>query len=679
MSSSNSVSVKKHIDQLREQLRHHAHIYYAQGGLEIPDSEYDKMYRELQQLEQDNPKLITADSPTQRVGAEPLKSSVKVKHSARMLSLDNVFNEEELHAFHKRIQDRLGVEGEVEFVAEPKLDGVAISILYKNGQLIRAATRGDGTTGEDVTHNIRTIQSLPLRLRGSNHPENIEIRGEVFIPKDKFELINKEARRKGEKTFVNPRNAVAGSVRMLDPKIAAQRQLAIYCYAVGAVAAGGLPGSHAETLQQFKQWGLPVCAEISTVRGVDACLKYYNKLQKKRARLPYEIDGIVYKVNSFDLQGRLGFVAKAPRWAIAHKFPAQEATTTVVDVDFQVGRTGAITPVARLKPVSVGGVTVSNATLHNMDEVKRKDIRIGDKVIVRRAGDVIPEVVRVVPGSRKGSEKKFRMPKKCPVCKSDIERIEDEATARCTGGLFCRAQRIEAIKHFASRKAMDIEGLGDKLVEQLVEEKLIDNVADIYHLAEKRDELIALERMGEKSADNLIDAIKNSRKPDSGRFIYALGIREVGETTASNLADAFGSLKKLMKAKEEKLLEVDDVGPIVAHHVVSFFIQKHNMDVIEGLLDAGIKLKNNVAANKTSKKTLSGKIFVITGTLSSMTRDEAKAYLKNAGAKVTSSVSAKTDYLLAGENAGSKLTKAEKLGVKIIGEEGLSKLLSGSK
>ena len=664
---------KQRIDYLRDQLRHNSHVYYVLGELEIPDSEYDKMFNELKQLEQENPELITSDSPTQRVGAEPLDSHSKVQHKIPMLSLDNVFSEDELHAFNKRVQDRLGSGDEVEFVAEPKLDGLAVSIIYEKGKLVQAATRGDGATGEDVTLNIRTIKSIPLRLIGDDYPDVLEVRGEVFMDKAGFEKLNQRARDKGEKTFANPRNAAAGSLRQLDSVVAAQRPLSIYCYAVGVVEGYELPDTHSIVLEKVKQWGLPVCDELKVVNGVNGCLRFYKELLKKRDRLKYEIDGIVYKVNKFSLQDKLGFVARAPRWAIAHKFPAQEEITRVNDIEFQVGRTGAITPVARLEPVFVGGVTVSNATLHNMDEIERKDVRIGDKVIIRRAGDVIPEVVSVVPNARKKGARKIHMPKKCPVCKSDIVREEGEAVSRCSGGLYCRAQRKEAIKHYASRKAMDIDGLGDKLIEQLVDEKLVDHINDLYDL--DVDQLSMLDRMGKKSAENIIDALNESKETLFNRFIYAMGIREVGEATAASLANKYDDLNQLMQANEDELQAIPDIGPIVAKHIVHFFAQSHNRDVINNILKAGITFKSKPKSS-TSEQKLLGKTFVITGTLPTMSRDQAKERLQEAGAKVTGSVSAKTDYLLAGDKAGSKLTKAEKLGVVVLDEEGLKELLA---
>jgi len=666
--------VQFEIDNLRKRLRHHSYLYYVLDDPEISDSQYDRLYRELQELERTYPELVTHDSPTQRVGAEPLKSFTQVQHRIPMLSLDNVFSEEDLQAFYKRIQDRLNSDMSIEFAVEPKLDGLAISIVYEKGELVQAATRGDGTTGEDVTLNVRTVQSVPLRLMGDDYPEILEIRGEVFMPKAGFEKLNRQAREKGEKTFVNPRNAAAGSLRQLDPEITAQRPLAMYCYGAGVVEGFDLPSTHSAIVQQIKAWGFPVCKESKVVEGVSGCVDFYNDILQRRDQLAYDIDGVVYKVNQISLQKELGFVARAPRWAIAHKFPAQEEVTKILDVDFQVGRTGALTPVARLEPVFVGGVTVSNATLHNMDEVKRKDIHIGDQVIVRRAGDVIPEVVRVVSSARGQDVNPIVLPKQCPVCGSDVEQTEGEAVARCSGGLFCKAQRTEAIKHYASRKAMDIDGLGDKLVEQLVEAGLIDTVADIYRL--EIESVAALDRMGEKSASNLIAAINASKQPTLARFIYALGIREVGEATAANLANDFTSLEALQGASEEHLQEVPDVGPVVAQHVVHFFSQQHNLDVIKQLLDAGISFKQR-AVTASSNEKVKGKTFVITGTLHSMTRDQAKEKLIEAGAKVAGSISAKTDFLLAGEKAGSKLTKAESLGIKVINEQQLTELLAG--
>jgi DNA ligase (NAD+) len=672
------VNVEKKVEDLRDQLRYHSHRYYVLDDPDIPDAEYDRLYKELVCYEEKYPDLVTADSPTQRVGASPLAAFEQIQHQKPMLSLDNVFDEDELRAFNQRILDRLKVDDEISYVAEPKLDGLAISIRYENGVLIHAATRGDGNNGENVTQNTRTIHSIPLRLIGTQYPDVLEVRGEIFMPKAGFLQLNEKARLNGEKEFANPRNAAAGSLRQLDPAVTAHRPLSLYCYAVGVVEGGVLADTQYEILQQLRGFGLPVCNEIKLVHGVKSCIEYYDGIVKQRDDLSYDIDGIVYKVNDLNLQERLGYVARAPRWAIAHKFPAQEEISRILEVDFQVGRTGAITPVARLDPVFVGGVTVSNATLHNMDEIHRKDIRVGDQVIVRRAGDVIPEVVRVVPGSRKKQLPVIKMLTNCPVCDSLIEHIEGEAAARCTGGLYCQAQRAEAIKHFASRKAMDIDGLGDKLVEQLVNEGLINTSADLYQLSV--NDLSSLERMGEKSAINLVNALEASKKPALSRFIYALGIREVGDATAINLANEYKTLAAIKTADIDQLIEVQDIGPIVAQHIVNFFNQEHNLEVIEQLLSAGIDVQmvNVIMPDADSISEFFGKTIVITGSLPGMSRDEAKDKLLAVGAKVTGSVSAKTDYLLAGDKAGSKLAKAEKLGVQVIDESTMLALLSNS-
>jgi DNA ligase (NAD+) len=672
------VNVEKKVEDLRDQLRYHSYRYYVLDDPDIPDAEYDRLYKELVCYEEEYPDLVTADSPTQRVGASPLAAFEQIPHQKPMLSLDNVFDEDELRAFNQRILDRLKVDDEISYVAEPKLDGLAISIRYENGVLIHAATRGDGNNGENVTQNTRTIHSIPLRLIGTQYPDVLEVRGEIFMPKAGFLQLNEKARLNGEKEFANPRNAAAGSLRQLDPAVTAHRPLSLYCYAVGVVEGGVLADTQYEILQQLRGFGLPVCNEIKLVHGVKSCIEYYDGIVKQRDDLSYDIDGIVYKVNDLNLQERLGYVARAPRWAIAHKFPAQEEISRILEVDFQVGRTGAITPVARLDPVFVGGVTVSNATLHNMDEIHRKDIRVGDQVIVRRAGDVIPEVVRVVPGSRKKQLPVIKMLTNCPVCDSLIEHIEGEAAARCTGGLYCQAQRAEAIKHFASRKAMDIDGLGDKLVEQLVNEGLINTSADLYQLSV--NDLSSLERMGEKSAINLVNALEASKKPALSRFIYALGIREVGDATAINLANEYKTLAAIKTADIDQLIEVQDIGPIVAQHIVNFFNQEHNLEVIEQLLSAGIDVQmvNVIMPDADSISEFFGKTIVITGSLPGMSRDEAKDKLLAVGAKVTGSVSAKTDYLLAGDKAGSKLAKAEKLGVQVIDESTMLALLSNS-
>lgn len=681
----NSRIPKKVLDRIKflhQELHFHNHQYYVLDDPQIPDSEYDKMLRELQKIEAEYPETITVDSPTQRVGAKPLDAFKEVKHLVPMLSLGNAFSEEEVLAFEKRLMERLGRNDDgkpkyLEYSVEPKLDGLAVSLLYENGILTQGATRGDGETGENITANVRTIKSIPLKLQGQDIPSRLEVRGEVYMPKSSFQELNIKARNNDGKTFVNPRNAAAGSLRQLDSHITASRNLAMFCYATGLIEGGSLPDTHSAALKRLSEWGLRICPQSKVVKGVQGCLDYYHEIAKIRDELPYEIDGVVYKVNRFDQQQQLGFVSRAPRWAIAHKFPAQEEMTVLNDVEFQVGRTGALTPVARLEPVFVGGVTVTNATLHNMDEIRRKDIRIGDTVIVRRAGDVIPEVARVVPGKRPENAQQIHMPSHCPVCGSLVEQLDDEAVARCTGGLYCAAQQKQAIKHFASRKAMDIDGLGDKLIEQLFDEKMIKNVADLYHL--KAEQLGKLERMGEKSAQNLVDALQASKETTLARFIYALGIREVGETTAKSLANHFCSLDKLKNADEEQLQEVDDVGPIVAAHVVNFFAQEHNLDVIESLLEAGINWQTPHKPSATDKLILSGEIYVLTGSLQKLKRSDAKELLEALGAKVTSSVSKNTTAVIAGEKAGSKLEKAKKLGVTVLSEDDLVELLKEEK
>ncbi len=664
--------INKRTQELHQLLHYHNHNYYVLDDPEIPDSEYDKLLRELQSIEEEYPELVSPDSPTQRVGAKPLDEFQQVKHLVPMLSLGNAFSEDEVIAFEKRLLDRLDFEQEsLEFTVEPKLDGLAVSLLYENGVLIQGATRGDGETGENITINVRTIKSIPLKLTGENIPTRLEVRGEVYMPKASFEALNKKARDADEKTFVNPRNAAAGSLRQLDSRVTASRNLAMYCYATGLIEGAELPDTHSEAMQQLKDWGFRICPDIKVVQGAQGCIQYYNEIQEKRESLAYEIDGVVYKINQLDLQKQLGFVSRAPRWAIAHKFPAQEEMTRLKAVEFQVGRTGALTPVARLEPVFVGGVTVTNATLHNMDEIRRKDVRIGDMVIVRRAGDVIPEVARVVPDKRSDDASEIVMPENCPVCGSNVEQIEGEAVARCTGGLFCPAQRKQAIKHFASRKALDIDGLGDKLVEQLFDEQLISRVSDLYQLT--TDQLENLERMGEKSAQNLLEALEASKKPTLARFIYSLGVREVGETTAKLLAQHFRSLEKIAKASEDDLQEVDEVGPIVAKHVVNFFKEAHNIAVIESLLGAGVEPQN---PEKTQEELpLEGKTYVLTGSLQQLKRNEAKAQLEALGAKVSGSVSKKTTAVFAGEKAGSKLSKAENLGIPVFDEDELLELI----
>ena len=656
---------------LRDQLQYHNHRYYVLDDPEVPDAEYDRLFRELQKLESTHPSLITPDSPTQRVGALPLPSFEEVEHAIPMLSLGNAFSEEEVKNFGKRISDRLSVTN-IQFVAEPKLDGLAISLLYEDGLLVRAATRGDSVTGEDVTQNVRTIHSVPLRLVGDNYPRLLEVRGEVYMPKAGFESLNKRQKQNDEKLFANPRNAAAGSLRQLDSKITATRPLAIFCYGVGQVADKKMPGRHSEILECIKTWGLRVCPEIKVVRGMDECLAYFRHISEQRNSLPYEIDGVVYKVNKIDQQETLGFVSRAPRWAIAHKFPAQEELTTLLAIDVQVGRTGAVTPVARLKPVEVGGVTVTNATLHNQDEIERMDVRVGDTVVVYRAGDVIPKVASVVKSRRPKKTRKYKMPTHCPECGSELVRIEGEAVWRCSGGLYCPAQRKEAIKHFASRRAMDIEGLGDKLVDQLVDAGLINDVADLYTL--KLEELAGLERMAEKSAKNLIAALEFSKSTTLAKFIYSLGIREVGEATGLNLANHFGRLESVESASTETLLEVADVGPVVASNIVTFFQQSHNLDVIKKLRKAKVNWPD-VEVIDAGTLPMAGKIVVLTGTLTEMTRNDAKEKLQQLGAKVAGSVSKKTDLVVAGEAAGSKLDKAESLSIDVINEKDFIKLL----
>lgn len=659
-------------DALRRQIEYHNYRYYVLDDPEIPDAEYDRLMRQLQALEQAHPEIITPNSPTQRVGGKPREGFREVRHDVPMLSLNNCFSEEELRAFDHRVREGLKVNENIEYVAEPKLDGLAVGLVYEHGELVLAATRGDGYTGEDVTANVRTIDSVPLRLLGDTLPDRLDVRGEVYMPIAGFRALNEMARKKGEKEFANPRNAAAGSLRQLDPAVTATRPLEMYCYVIGSADGVALADTHFGQLMQLRGWGLRVSSEVRRVNGVEGCLQYYAQMGARRDSLPYQIDGVVYKVNRIDWQQKLGFVSRAPRWAIAHKFPAQEEMTRVLDVEFQVGRTGALTPVARMEPVFVGGVTVSNATLHNMDEVERKDIRIGDYVIVRRAGDVIPEVVSVVASKRPPDARKVLLPKQCPVCGSAVVRLPGEAVARCSGGLYCPAQRRESIKHFASRKAMDIEGLGDKLVEQLIDNGLVEHVDDLYHLTV--EQLVTLERMGEKSAQNLIDALEKSKHTTLARFIYALGIREVGEATARALAAHFRSLDRLREATEEELQAVPDIGPVVAGHVHAFFRQPHNLEVIDNLIAAGVHW-DEPEAPAAETLPLQGKTFVLTGALDSMTRDEAAEALAALGARVSSSVSKKTSAVIVGDKPGSKLTKAEKLGVTVLDETAFQELL----
>jgi DNA ligase (NAD+) len=656
--------IQQQASNLRDLINRYNHLYYVTDNPEVTDSEYDRLFKQLQQLEADYPELLTADSPTQRVGGKALDKFSQITHVLPMLSLDNVFDADDLHAFNQRVRDRLNSTNIQTYAAEPKLDGLAISIRYEQGILMQAATRGDGTVGEDVTENVRTIQSVPLKLIGDNVPYVVEIRGEIVMPKAGFEALNKQQIADNKKPFVNPRNAAAGSLRQLDSKITARRPLAMYCYGVGEIQGIDLPKTHHETMQQLAQWGCQISTELQQVAGVDGCLAYIKQLGEHRDNLSYDIDGVVLKIDDISLQQRLGFVSRAPRWAIAYKFPAQQEMTIVDNIEIQVGRTGALTPVARLQPVFVGGVTVSNATLHNQDEIDRKDVRVGDTVIVRRAGDVIPEVVQVVLSKRPENTVKFTIPTHCPICQSEVERVAGEAIARCSGGLYCPAQRKEAIKHFASRKAMDIDGLGDKLVEVLVDEGLINDPADLFQLS--TEQLSALERMGEKSAVNLVESLETAKQTKFSRFLFALGIREVGEATARSLASHFLTLDALKLADEQALIEIEDVGPIVAHHLVTFFHQAHNREVIDRLLDAGIVWPEE--QKRASDSELSGKTIVLTGTLEQLSRSEAKEKLLALGAKVAGSVSKNTDYVVAGRDAGSKLNKAESLGITVVDE-----------
>lgn len=672
---STSIDVVRRIELLRRTLDHHNYRYYVLDDPEIPDSEYDRLMGELQRLEAAYPELITAASPTQRVGAAPLPVFSEVKHRLPMLSLANAFDEQEVMDFDRRVRERLGVS-EIAYVAEPKLDGLAVSLVYEDGLLIRGATRGDGARGEDVTQNVRTIRAIPLRLHGEDIPRLLEVRSEVYLTRDGFRRLNNEQRKRGEKPFANPRNAAAGSLRQLDSRVTASRPLTLVCYGIGAAEDDRLPKRHFERLQQLKAWGMPISSDVAEVRGVDGCLDYYRALAARRNELVYDIDGVVYKVDAVEFQAALGAVARAPRWAIAHKFPAEEALTQVLAIGVQVGRTGAITPVARLEAVQVGGVTVTSATLHNQAEVERKDVRVGDTVVVRRAGDVIPEIVRVVPGRRPPGTRPFVLPTVCPECDSQVVQAEGEAVARCSGGLFCPAQRRQAIRHFASRRAMDIEGLGEKVVEQLVAGGLVRTAADVYQLTQKQ--LAALERMGDKSAQNLLQAIEKSKATTLSRFLYAMGIRDVGEATARMLAHHFGSLEALQAADVASLQAVPDIGPVVSQHVFSFFRQAHNQEVIQGLRDAGVSWESESPTSAQRPRLLSGKTFVLTGTLKSMGREQAKVRLETLGARVTSSISRNTDYVIAGADPGSKLDKAQSFGIPILDEKEFLGLLDPS-
>jgi DNA ligase (NAD+) len=664
------------VRELRDLLERYNYRYHALDDPEVPDAEYDRLMRELRELEQQHPQLATADSPSMRVGAAPIAAFGSVRHRVAMLSLDNAFSDTDVREFDRRIRERLppgppAAAPALPYSAEPKLDGLAVSAWYERGLFVQGATRGDGETGEDITQNLRTIGALPLRLRGTGWPEELEVRGEVYMPVAGFERFNAGAAARGDKAFVNPRNAAAGSLRQLDPRITAARPLDFFVYGTGFVAGGGLPRTQSALLRQLRDWGFKVSAQVRTVLGVEGCLAYFHEMAAQRARLPYQIDGVVYKLDDIDAQVELGFVSRAPRWAIAHKFPAEEALTTVRDIEFQVGRTGALTPVARLEPAFVGGVTVSNATLHNMDELTRKDVRIGDTVVIRRAGDVIPEVVRVLPERRPPDARSVSLPEVCPVCGSPVVRDATQAAARCSGGRRCAAQRKEEIKHFASRRALDIHGLGDRLVEQLVDAGLVSTAADLFALTV--EQLAALERMGEKSAEKLAAAIDAARSTTLPRFLYALGIRDVGEATALALARHFGDLSSLRAADSTAIQRVPDVGPIVAAHVAAYFADPENRTMLDRLLKLGLHWPALELGERSGS--LTGRIFVLTGTLAGLSREQAQAEIVARGGKVSGSVSKKTDYVVAGADPGAKLAKALALGVAVLDEAGLRGLL----
>lgn len=669
-----SEEIKQRIERLREQINYHNHRYYVLDDPEISDAAYDKLMRELKALEERYPQYVDPQSPTQRVGAAPIKEFGEVRHALPMLSLDNAFDVQDMHRFDKRVRDKAGTE-QVRYCAEPKLDGLAVSIRYEHGVLQQAATRGDGMTGEDITHNIRTIPSVPLKLLLDPAPAVFEVRGEVIMPKQGFAELNRKAEAQGEKVFMNPRNAAAGSLRQLDPRVTATRPLQFIAYGLGLVDGLDLPATYHESVALIKRAGVPVSPEFEVVVGVQGCEEYFQRIGSRRQALDYEIDGVVYKVDDIALQQRLGSASRAPRWAVAWKFPAQEETTRLLDIQVQVGRTGALTPVAKLEPVFVGGVTISNVSLHNQDEIERKDIRIGDTVVVRRAGDVIPQIVSVVKSRRPRNARKFTMPDTCPECHSPVVHIPGEAVVRCVAGSACPAQRREALKHFASRKAMNIEGLGEKLVEQLDANGLVSDVADLYTLT--LEQLAGLERMGEKSAKNLLAEIEKSKNTTFNRFLYALGIREVGESTALLLAQSFPSLEALSQATVEELTAINDIGPVMAEYIVNYFKQEKNQEVIAKLLDAGIHWQPLEPAAGRVAKNFTGKVFVVTGTLSTMSREQAKERIRLSGGKVTNSVSGKTDYLVAGDKPGSKLAKARELGVTIVDEQQFLGLLGG--
>ncbi len=672
--------VIEQLTSLRNLIRHHEYCYYVLDAPEIPDSEYDKLIKQLQKIEQQYPNLITTDSPTQRVGGAPLAQFASIKHELPMLSLDNVFDESSFIAFNKRVKDRLHLNEneQVEYCCELKLDGLAVSILYENGKFSKAATRGDGTTGEDITANVRTIKTIPLVLTGENIPARLEVRGEVFMTHKGFAKLNADAEKRNEKVFANPRNAAAGSLRQLDPKITAKRPLSFYCYGVGIIEGSSLPDTHYDRLMQFKAWGLPVSDKVEKRQGAQAALDYFKQIGEQRMSLDFDIDGVVIKVNSIALQNELGFVARAPRWATAFKFPAQEEVTQLNKVDFQVGRTGAITPVARLEPVSVAGVIVSNATLHNSDEIARLGIREGDYVTVRRAGDVIPKIVAVLLDRRPTDTKEIVFPTHCPICGSLIVRDEGQAISRCAGGLICPAQRKEALKHFVSRRAMNVDGMGDKIIEQLVDKDYVKTPADLYKL--NLPTLCSLDKIGEKSANNLLNALDTSKNTTLSRFIFALGIPNVGEVTAENLVNQLGNLSAIENASLEQLQTVNDIGVVIAESIIDFFQEPHNRNVIEQLTSEEINIHWQDITPQTQTTIVdspfSGKTIVLTGTLSVLTRDEAKNKLKQLGAKVTGSVSKNTDLVIAGEAAGSKLDKAQELGIKVIDEQEMLNLLA---
>jgi DNA ligase (NAD+) len=665
------LKIQKKCTKLREIILQHNINYYVNDAPDIPDVEYDRLIRELENIEKQYPEVITNDSPTQRVGAAVSEQFKTVAHKLPMLSLSNAFSDEEIIEFDERAKTRLEVDT-INYSAEPKLDGLAISLLYEEGILKQALTRGDGISGEDVTKNVRTISCIPLKLGGKDFPSVLEVRGEVILSKKGFENLNKQQLKEDKKLFANPRNAAAGSLRQLDSRITAQRPLEFYCYGIGYIEGEFSNKSHTQQMLQLKKWGVRINPEVKKVSDVSGCIEYYQQIESKRNELPYDIDGIVFKIDAIDQQKNLGFIAKAPRWAIARKFPAQEEMTVINAIEVQVGRTGAITPVARLEPVFVGGVTVSNATLHNQDEIDRLDVRVGDTVVIRRAGDVIPDIVSVIKSKRKKSAKKFKLPTKCPICGSKVVRIEEQTIAKCSGGLFCEAQRKEGLKHYVSRKAMDIDGLGNKLIEQLVDEGLIHDISDIYTLDESS--VINLDRMADKSAKNLITSISNSKNTTLAKFIFALGIREVGETTALTLTNHFGTLDAIMNATEEELIGIPDIGPVVVKSIRLFFSDKHNKNIIKKVQKSGVNWLDVKPADK-AQQSLSGKIFVITGTLTNYTRQDAKTELQARGAKVSGSVSKKTDFLLYGDNPGSKYDKAVSLGVEVIDENRFKKLI----